>query len=72
MFDAMFSTSIQDSGYSKASPAEDARPAALQYSNSFTRATAPDPASFNMILNRPRLYQTPGRFAGTPTRSPTG
>ena len=51
--------------------------AALQHSNSFTRATAPDPASFSVILSRPRVYQTPpgpgpGRFPppGTPTRTP--
>ena len=56
-------------------PCEDGRSgAALQHSNSFTRATAPDPASFGMILSRPRVYQTPGpgRFPppGTPTRTP--
>jgi hypothetical protein len=41
--------------------------AVLLHSNSFTRATAPDPATFNSILSRPRVYQTPGardRYAG--------
>ena len=35
-------------------------PVKLKHSLSFTRATAPDPASFGSILNRPRVYQTPG------------